>query len=380
MTVPEIHGVIAPEFAQVRAAFEKNFAERGDVGASVCVYKDGEAVVDLWAGVADAVTGTDWQADTLVTVFSISKGVTAIAANLLMQRGDLNPDAPVAHYWPEFAAESKSTISVATAMSHQAGLPRIDRPLSREEAIDWDTVVAAVAAQAPIWEPGSQHGYHMRSFGWIVGELIRRVTGKSPGNFIREEISDPLGIDFHVGLAAKHEPRVGRLVMPDKKYHESISKLPADLLLTSVLSGPSGHFHYDEMWNTREMRTIEMPSSNGVGNARAVAKLYAHLFGDGVNGVRLLDDSTVKRATAELVCGRDAVILVDTAYGLGFMLPPALASCVGPRAFGHGGAGGSASFADPDAGISFAYAMNKMSFNPTDGRSESLARAVYRCL
>lgn len=380
MSAVDIEGYADPRFEPVRAAFAKNFAERGDVGACVCVHHHGEPVVDLWAGVADPATGSPWQRDTLVTIFSMTKGVTAIAVNLLVQRGDLDPEAPVAHYWPEFAAAGKGDIAVATAMSHQAGLPLIDRPLSRAEALAWDPVVDAIAAQEPIWQPGTKHGYHMRTYGWIAGELIRRVTGRTPGTFIREEIAEPIGVDFHVGLGAEHEPRVATLIPPGAAYIEGIAQLPPDLLLSSVISAPSGHFHYDEMWNTRELRAVELPSSNGVGNARAVSRLYAHLIGEGVDGVRLLDDTTISGATRARVRGTDEVIMIETAFGIGFMLPPALPTPVGPRAFGHGGAGGSTSFADPDAGIAFAYAMNKMRFDPADGRSEALARAVYRSL
>lgn len=375
-----IAGQVAPGFEPVRRAFEKNLAERGDLGASVCVLRHGEVVVDLWGGVADASTGAPWARDTIVTFFSMSKGVTAVAINLLIQRGLLDPEAPVARYWPEFAAAGKADITVGTALSHQAGLPRIDQPLTRAEALGWDPVVRAIEAQAPIWEPGTQHGYHMRSYGWIAGELIRRVSGVSAGTFVRTEIAEPLGLDLHIGLSESEEPRVAPLRVPGPEYHAQMAKLPADWLLTQVISGPSGHFSYDEMWNTRELRAVELPSSNGVGNARAVATLYAHCIGDGVGGVRLLDGDTVTRATTERTRGPDAVILVDTAFGIGFMLPPALPTPVGPRAFGHGGAGGSASFADPDAGIAFAYTMNAMSFDPTDGRAEALARAVYRCL
>ncbi len=375
-----IDGFVAPGFEPVERAFAKNFTDRGDIGASVCVYRDGLPVVDLWGGVADVDASTPWTRDTIVTVFSMTKGVTAVAANLLVQRGLLDPDATVASYWPEFASAGKAGITVGTALSHQAGLPRIDRPLTRREALAWDPVIDAIAVQEPIWEPGSQHGYHMRSYGWIAGELIRRVAGMTAGAFVRTELTEPLNIDFHIGLDDTHEARVARLVTPGADYHEQIAKLPADWLLTQVLTGPSGHFAYDEMWNTRELRAVELPSSNGVGNARAVARLYAHCIGDGVDGVRLLDDATVAAATAVRTRGPDAVILVDTAFGLGFMLPPALPTPCGPRAFGHGGAGGSAGFADPDAGISFAYAMNKMSFAPTEARAEALARSVYRCL
>ena len=373
-------GFVEPGFEPVRDAFVANFERRGDLGASVCVYRDGRPVVDLWGGLADATSRVAWERDTIVTVFSMTKGVSAIVANLLVERGLLDPDAPVATVWPEFAAAGKERITIGDALAHRAGLPRIDRPLTRSEALGWDPVIAAIAAQEPVWEPGTAHGYHMRSFGWIVGELVRRVTGRTLGEFFATEIADPVGIDFHIGLPAVHEPRVAPLVTPSAAYHEAIAGLPDDLLLTSVLSGPSGHFRYDEMWNTRELRAIELPSSNGVGNARAVARLYAHLIGDGVDGRRILSPATVERATRVRSHGPDRVILIDTAFGLGFMLPPALPTPVGPRSFGHGGAGGSASWADPDAGIAVAYAMNTMSFDPADGRAEALARAVYRSL
>lgn len=376
----QVEGFVEPGFEQVRKAFVANFERRGDLGASVCVYRDGRPVVDLWGGVADATAGTAWERDTIVTVFSMTKGASAIVANLLVERGLLDPDAPVATLWPEFAAGGKAQVTIGDALAHRAGLPRIDRPLTRAEALAWDPVVAAIAAQEPVWEPGTAHGYHMRSFGWIVGELVRRVTGRTLGEFFAAEIAEPAAVDFHIGLPAEHEPRVARLVMPGPAFHDAIAALPDDLLLTSVLTGPSGHFCYDEMWNTRELRAIELPSSNGVGNARAVARLYAHLVGDGVDGRRILSPATVERATQVRSRGADRVILVDTAFGLGFMLPPALPTPVGPRSFGHGGAGGSASWADPDAGIAVAYAMNAMSFDPADGRAEALARAVYRSL
>ncbi len=377
---PEINGATAPGFGAVKDAFAKNFAERGDVGACVCVYRHGEPVVDLWGGRADASTGAPWQRDTIVTVFSMTKGVTAVVMNLLVERGLLDPDRTVATYWPEFAAHGKEAITVEQVLSHRAGLPRIDDPLTRAEALAWDPVIRAIERQAPVWEPGTQHGYHMRSYGWIAGELVRRVTGRTLGTFLREEIAEPLGIDFHVGLDAAHEPRVARLIPPGSDHRAAMENLPDDLLLASVVSGPSGHFHYDEMWNTRELRAIELPSSSGVGNARAVAKLYAHLLGDGVDGRRLLAAETVARASTPLARGPDAVIFIETAFGLGFMLPPAAPTPVGPRSFGHGGAGGSTSWADPDAGIAASYAMNAMRFDLDDGRAEAIARAVYRSL
>jgi len=372
--------MIAPGWGPVRDAFMANFNERGEVGASLCVYRDGVRVVDLWGGLGDPASGRPWAGNTIVLVYSMTKGMTAVCANLLIERGRLDPDAPVASYWPEFAANGKAGIPVRWVLSHRAGLAVIEADLSLAQALAWTPVVDALAAQAPNWEPGTAHGYHLRSFGWLIGEIVRRIDGRTIGTFFAEEVAAPLGLDFWIGLPAEQEPRVATLVPPPPEFAALLRGLPDDLLLGKAATGPSGLFMYDEMWNRRELRACELPSSNGVGDARSVARLYASLLGE-VEGVRTLSPATVAAATECQVRGADRVILVDTAFGLGFMLPPALPAAVGPRAFGHGGAGGSVSFADPDAGLAFAYAMNDLRFEAGgDPRGETLAAAAYCCL
>jgi CubicO group peptidase (beta-lactamase class C family) len=375
-----VGGTVAPGWGPVRDAFVANFTERGEVGASVCVYRNGAPVVDLWGGLADPASGRPWVHDTIVLVYSMTKGISAVCANLLIERGRLDPDAPVASYWPEFAANGKAEIPVRWILSHQAGLAVIDADVTLEQALSWTPVVDALAAQAPNWEPGTAHGYHLRSFGWLVGEIVRRIEGRTIGEFFAAEVAAPLGLDFWIGLPEEQEPRVATLVPPPPEFSALLRSLPDDLLLGKATTGPSGLFMYDDMWNRRELRACELPSSNGVGDARSVARLYASLLGE-VDGVRTLAPVTVTAATECQVRGPDRVILIDTAFGLGFMLPPALPTAVGPRAFGHGGAGGSVSFADPDTGLAFAYAMNDLRFEADgDPRGETLAAAAYRCL
>jgi CubicO group peptidase (beta-lactamase class C family) len=375
-----VNGFVSSEFEPVIDAFATNFDERGEVGAAVCVYLDGEPVVDLWGGSADATLGTSWSEDTLVLVYSATKGVTAVCASLLVQRGDLDPEAPVASLWPEFAQNGKGAITVGQVFSHQAGLPYVEGDFTLEEALSWQPMVDALAAQAPIWEPATKHGYHMRTYGWLAGEIIRRADPRhrSVGTILNTDIAEPLGVDFWIGLPESLEPRVARLVPPRTDLREALRALGGDLLLARVFSNPGGHFNYDEMWNTRPLHAAELPSSNGIGNARGLARLYASCIGE-VDGLRTLDAETVARATEERASGKDEVLLVEESYGFGFMLGRAFGAANPPDAFGHAGAGGSLAFADPDSGIAFAYVMNDLRFDPSgDPRSEELVRAVYR--
>jgi CubicO group peptidase (beta-lactamase class C family) len=380
LDIGPVGGAVTPGWERVRDAFAANFVERGEVGASVCVYRDGVPVVDLWGGVADVATARPWTSDTIVLVYSMTKGMSAVCANLLIERGRLDPDAPVASYWPEFAANGKGAIPVRWVLSHRAGLAVIEADVTLEQALSWLPVVDALAAQTPNWEPGTAHGYHLRSFGWLVGELVRRIEGRTIGAFFASEVAAPLGIDFWIGLPEEQEPRVATLVPPPPEFAALLRGLPDDLLLGKATTGPSGLFMYDDMWNQRALHACELPSSNGIGNARSVARVYASLIGE-VDGVRTLAPATVAAASECQVRGPDRVILADTAFGLGFMLPPALPTPVGRHAFGHGGAGGSVSFADPDVGLAFAYAMNDLRFAmEADPRSETLVAAAYACL
>jgi len=374
----DIGGWVESSFEPVLDAFAANFDERAEVGAAVCVYVDGEPVVDLWGGVADATTGRPWSPDTVVLVYSSTKGVTSACANRLIEQGLIDPAAPVATYWPEFAANGKAGITVAQLMSHQAGLPMVDGDFTLDEALAWDPMVQALAAQAPIWEPGTQHGYHMRTFGWLVGELVRRTSGRTVGAYLRDEIAAPLGLDFWIGLPEAIEARVARLVPPEHDLGALLEQLGGELLLARVFSNPAGLFGCNDMWNTRALHEAELPSSNGIGDARSLARLYASCIG-AVDGVRTLQPETVAAATVEQACGKDAVLMIDSCFGLGFMLGSSFGAANRASAFGHAGAGGSLAFADPDARLGFGYVMNDLRFDPAgDPRSEELVRAAYR--
>lgn len=381
----EIHGFTDARFAPVRDAFCRNMEERREVGAACSVYHRGEVVVDLWAGMADASRGLPWQEDTLAVVFSSTKGVTAILANLLIERGLLDPDLPIAHYWPEFAAAGKAAIPVDMILTHRAGIPIIDAPLTLDECLAWDPVIEAIASQKPFWEPGEKHGYHVRTYGWILGELIRRVTGVSPGTFLATEVAGPLDADFHIGLPEDQETRVCRMIGPpepeDPALREAMEKFVGpDTPLGRALHGPSQLFHYDEMWNTRALHAAEMPSSNGIATARGLARLYAGTIDERAD-YRLLQPETLARATEPRVDGPDAILGVPTVFGRGFMRPPALAMTSGPGAFGHPGAGGSLGLADPETGLAMGYVMNRMAPGLSgDVRAAELVRAAYAAL
>jgi CubicO group peptidase (beta-lactamase class C family) len=337
-------------------------------------------VVDLWGGLADTAGGRPWQEDTICLVFSAAKGPTATCIHRLVETGQLDIDLPIAHYWPEFGCNGKQGITTRLVLSHQAGLAAVDGDLTLEQVLAWEPVVAAIAAQAPDWEPGTRHGYHARSFGWILGELIRRISGESPGAYLARHICAPLGLRYWVGLPAQELPHCATLVPPEGGSDTVAALLGADSLTARVMSGPSGLFGYNEMWNRPEVLAAEMPSSNGVGDARSLARFYAALI-DAVDGVRLLGEEQLARACVQQVRGPDAVIFHETCFGLGYALQPALAPGAGPHSFGHPGAGGCLAFADPDAQLGFAYVMNAMQFNlEGDPRSMGLVRSAYQCL
>ncbi|MFG2968565.1 serine hydrolase domain-containing protein [Streptomyces sp. NPDC048288] len=382
-----IHGEVADGFEGVREAFAANFDERGDIGAAVCVYRDGRPVVDLWGGVADPDTGREWERDTLQLVYSATKGVTATAVHLLAQRGELDLDAPVAAYWPEFGVNGKAQIPVRWLLSHRAGVVGVEPPVPVDAALGWDPIVDAVAAQPPAWVPGSAHGYHGRTFGWLVGEVIRRVSGRTPGRFVAEEIAGPLGIDFFIGLPDGERGRVSRMVYQEPAV--DLGAIPLEAIppefreLVAAMRDPrslySRAFAVTEPaaidFNSPEVQAAELPSSNGIGTARGLARMYASLIGE-VDGVRLFTPETAESAAAEQAAGIDRVLLIPSRFGTGYMLPTETDRMTGPRAFGHPGRGGSLAFADPEHGIAFAYVMNHIVEGPEDTRAASLVDAV----
>jgi CubicO group peptidase (beta-lactamase class C family) len=374
-----VHGRVARGFRDVRDAFAATFDRHGDLGAACAVYRRGEPVVDLWAGFADVEGGRLWEEDTVQLCFSATKGLTAACVHLLAERGVLELDAPVAAYWPDFAARGKATIPLRWVLCHKAGLAAVDGDLTLAEVLAWEPVVAAIARQAPNWEPGTAHGYHVRSFGWILGEVVRRVTGRSLGRFLADEVAGPFGLDVFVGLPPSVRGRCARVIPPGDELPSIADLLGRDALTTRAMTGPSGLFAYDDTWNRPDVLAAEMPSSNGVGSARALARFYAALVGE-VGGMRLLAPATVDAACVVQASGADRVILLPTCFGLGFALPPMMPG-TGPRSFGHPGAGGSLAFADRDAGLGFGYVSTRMRFDPAgDPRTQALLAAVYGSL
>jgi CubicO group peptidase (beta-lactamase class C family) len=380
-----VHGAWAPGFEWVREAFAKNLAE-GEVGAACCVYWNGEPVVDIWGGLADRETGRPWQRDTAALVFSSTKGVTAGLVHRLSQRDQLELEAPVARYWPEFGANGKESITVRHVLTHSAGVPAVEGDLTLDDVFAWEPVCRAIAAQKPIWVPGTSHGYHARTFGWILGEVVRRITDRTVGQLLAVEVAEPLGLELWIGLPEAIEPRVATNYTAPEPADPEQRALRAkfmgpDTLLGRALEGPSGVLPYGPIWNTRALHAAEMPSSNGIATARGLARFYAALIGDVGGHRRLLSAPVLAAATAPRVEGPDRVILMPTRFASGFALPPMLSLDAPDTAFGHPGAGGSLGFADPASGLAFGYVMNQMQLGLAgDPRSERLLSAAYACV
>jgi len=377
----EISGRCDSRFAKVKDAFAKNFAVGNEVGASFAATLNGELVVDLWGGFADAKSSRPWQRDTLANVWSTTKAMAALCAHVLADRGRLDLDAPVASYWPEFAASGKGRIPVRWLLSHQSGLAGISEPMPVEAVLDWARFASALAAQRPLWEPGTRSGYHALTFGHLVGEVLRRIDGRSLGRFFREEVAQPLGAEFWIGLPESEEARVAEMIPPDPPAPLSEPPRPGDARyeLRFALSNPP---LTQAIANTRAWRAAEVPAGNGQANARGAARAMAALAcGGALDGVRLLRESTLASAITEQCHGRD-LVLGPMRWGLGFMLAsPDLPLSPNPRTFGHGGWGGSFALADCDARVSLAYVMNRMSAGTTgDKRLARLLRAFYGAL
>ena len=387
--VPPIRGACAARFGRVREAFARNFAESGELGASVAVALRGELVVDLWAGHCDRERRRPWERDTLVLVYSSTKGVVALAAHMLADRGLIDFEAPVADLWPEFAQAGKERLPLRYLFTHEAGLPVIDEELPSGAELDWGLMTEALARQAPVWEPGERTGYHAATFGWLAGEVIRRADGRSAGRFIREEIAGPLGVDFLLGFGPEEDFRVSDLhLAPAQGSAAGSSGLAAALLDPGSLTArafnlaPRGP---NMGRNSRAFRGSEQPASNGHTNARALATIYGALGAGGEwRGRRLLSEAGVRLAGRPQVEGRDTILQLPVRRTLGFMAPaPGQPDPRGENAFGHAGMGGSLGFCDPDAGIGFGYAMNQMWPSTLDGddpRADRLTRAVYESL
>ncbi len=377
----EIHGHIEPGFDAVGEALARSFAEHGEVGASLAIVVDGRPKVDIWAGHMDRDRRRPWQRDTIANMYSTTKGIVAIAAAMLVDRGQLDIDAPVVTYWPEFGESGKDTIPVRWLLTHQAGLPVIDEELPPGGALDWPTVIRALERQVPVWTPGTAMGYHGVTYGWLVGEVIRRITGKSAGTFVRDEIAGPLGVDLFLGTPASEDPRIADLLAAPQTGAAGV--LDPASLIARALNSIAPRFAADV--NSRAWRAAEIPAANGHGNARAIARLYGAIARGGeIDGVRLLGKPAIDRFATEAISGVDEVIGISVRRGLGFILSSRGGRYhwgPNPRTFGHSGAGGSLGFADPDAGLGFGYVMNQMASGlSADPRWPGLIAAVYDCL
>ncbi|MFF5976480.1 serine hydrolase domain-containing protein [Streptomyces sp. NPDC012769] len=386
----DVRGTVAAGFEPVRDAFLRNFEQRGERGAAVAVYRDGTKVVDLWAGTRDVDGEAPWAVDTAQVVRSATKGVTAAVPLLLHQRGQLDLDAPVATYWPEFKAAGKDRVTVRQLLAHRAGVPVLDRPLTLSEAVDLETATAAIAAQAPAWEPGTAHGYHAHTFSWLLSGLVHRVTGRTIGRWVAEEIARPLGLDLWIGLPADEAHRVGRLgpVEEREPADSPALKLRPKPAVTEAYRNPDSLTRRafevieprpDE--NGPAYRAAELPGSAGVATARALARFYAATLGPVDDGPRLFAPATLTLARTEESAGPDRVLVVGTRFALGHMLHGPASPLLGPTSFGHPGRGGSLALADPDSGIAFAYVTNGMRKTVTaDPRAQSLLKAVRASL
>ena len=389
----EIGGAVEPGFEGVADAFRANFEQHGEVGAAASVYVGGRKVVDLWGGIADRDAGTPYTEDSLQMVFSTTKGATAACANLLAQRGDLDIDAPVAEYWPEFKLHGKGDIPVRWLLCHKAGLPYVDATLTLEEALAWDPMIRALEEQVPVWEPGTAHGYHATTYGWLVGEVVRRISGKSLGTFFHDEIAAPLDLEFWIGLPDEQQARVAPLIQWGKSLTSSADPAMAELMaqfmgpdtmLGKALAAPNNVFSDAEGgFNNPAIRAAEIPAANGVTNARSLARFYAGLTGtvEGGPSEPLLTEEQVAKASELQTSGPDKCLFFETTFGLGFFVASLFAPYGGERSFGHTGAGGSVGFTDPENGIGFGYVMNKMLAGLNgDPRSGGLIKAVYAAI
>ncbi len=376
-TIFSIHGSCDPRFERVLEAFKSNFAAGAEVGASVAVYHEGVKVVDLWGGFADSAKTKAWVEDTTVNMMSVAKGFVATAIAMLVDRGVLDYDAPVARYWPEFSAAGKGKIPLRYILDHRAGLPVLRPSGKRGLVYNWDGMTKALAEMAPLWVPGEEAGYHILSMGYLAGEVIRRMTGFMPGEFIRREITEPLGLDYNIGLRENEFSRVAEFIPAVEGTIFKVEDLPEDELLKYAWAElPEG-----EDFNSTDWMKAQVPGASGHGTARAVAKFYGCLAeGGSLGGVRLLSSGAIRVMSAEQHNMCEQVMKRSYHQGLGVLRNSPPISPMGPNmeAFGHHGVGGSVGLCDPGARLGFAYAMNQMHARVDNGpRAGRLKDAVF---
>ena len=377
--------VVAPGWEPVRDAFVQGFELGEDHGAGVSIYHRGKCVVDLMGGWRNRDHTEPYSSDSLQVVFSTTKGITSIAVAMCVERGLLNYDEKVATYWPEFAARGKQDVTVAQLLSHRAGLYTVEGDITLEEALHWDTITSRLADTAPFFPVGTTHGYHAITFGWLAGELVRRVTGMSLGTFVRSNIVEPLGVEFHIGLPEELEPRVARLMAhPIPKFPPDVAKVMMERsgpgTRGAAALGLNGAFG-PGAFNLPAVHQAEIPGANGIGNARSLARIYSATVST-VDGIRLLGDEARDRArTSNTPQGElDSVLIDETDFGMGFMVHSPYTEYSGPSSFGHNGAGGSVAFAEVRRELAFAYVMNTMmTVADGDPRRNRLTAAASLC-
>lgn len=394
MNAASIEGTAAPEFAAVRDYFGRSFADRGEVGAAVAVFSQGRPVIDLWGGTADPDAATPWRADTIVPIASTTKAMASIAVLHLVEDGRIELDRPVADYWPAFGIEGKDGITVRMVLSHRSGVVALEHaPVTYEGLAEGTPIFNAIAAARPQWTPGTAHGYHGVTFGHLLSAVVRTVTGQTVGQYFAAAIAGPLGLDCYIGLPERELPRLATLVVPTRTGEVMLgSDVPELAGLYTALADPAsltyralyGSFQIGwESASDPRFSLVEAPSTDGVANARGLAKLFAATIGE-VDGVRLLDPAVAEQAGTVYASGRDEVLNIRTDWGLGFMVPggPMVPAALPPGSFGHGGATGSFAFADPENGIAFAYTPNRGSelLEGNDLRVSGLVDAVYQSL
>ena len=388
----EIGGAVVSGWEPVRDAFLENLRSGEETGCSVAVYHRGKKVVDLWGGSFDVDRTKPYDEDTLQLVFSTTKGITAIAVAMCVERGLISYSDPVAKYWPEFAQHGKDSATVAQLLSHQCGLYTVDGDISLEEALDWDTMTARLAATAPRWPIGSTHGYHALTYGWLAGELVRRVdpSRRTLGEFVRDEIVDPLEAELWIGLPEKFESRVSPMIGGlntgvDENADPAVKAMMEQFLGPNSPGGQAlslnGAFSVDGAFNRRDVHAAELPAANGITNARSLARIYSATLGS-VDGVRLIGSDTVDvaRRTVTPPGEPDVCLIMPTTFGMGFMTHGPFSLYSGPGSFGHPGAGGSVAFAQPERELAVAYVMNQMATNlANDLRAQRVSEAAAAC-
>jgi CubicO group peptidase (beta-lactamase class C family) len=375
MTQDQVHGHADAAFGGVRDQFAAHLASGADIGASFCVTRDGETVVDLWGGYADAARTRPWVRDTIVNVYSTTKTMTALTALLLADQGALDFDAPVAKYWPEFAANGKAGVKVSHIMAHASGLSGWQAPLETRDIYDWDKLTSLLAAQAPFWEPGTAPGYHALTQGYLVGEIVRRITGQTIGKVFRDEIAAPLGADFYIGLPASEDARVADLQAPEAP---GLTAGGAQTFIQQNMSGNPG-IDVSET-RTRAWRGAEIPAAGGTGNARAVAVIHTILANGGMAaGKRFMSEAGCRKALTEQISGIDLCLGIPVRYGLGFGLSGPMSLAPHDEAMFWGGYGGSVALIDMKARTTMCYAMNRMEGTTTgDMRGFSLIMQAWQ--